>query len=680
MFEIPQRQIHLDFHTPGDVEGVGANFDGAEFAATLKAAHVQSVNLFAKCHHGYSYYPTSVGTPHPGLERDLLGEQIDALHRVGIRAPIYLAVGWDDLAGEQHPEWMIVNRDGGLLMRPPLTDHSPLQNQVGWSWMDVASEYSEYVNMQVEELCDRYDVDGFWFDIVLDVPNYSPSAQARMRRAGVDMSDEKQARGFAAANTVEFITATSARLRARRPTASIYYNGTTTATASRTLEHQTQLEVESLPTGSEAHWGYLHYPIAARFARSLDIPIVGMTGRFHKSWADFGGLKTRAQLEYECGTIVAVGGAVSIGDQLHPSGQLDAAVYRSIGASFERIAGLEPWLSGSERVVDVAVLAAQRDEGLHDAAQFATGVEAAAQVLLELQIQFDIVDPEHFDTKRYRLIVVPDAYSPPASVRERISEAQANGAKLVLSGASGWDPDTESFLLAGVPARIVGLAPTIPSYIRDPAVTLKDSEFASDYDYVFYDQAYLVEASDDGTALGELKRARHTRSWKHIYGHAQSPVDESLGHPWGVNSDGVLYLAAPLFTAYLKHDYWVYRDLLQAAFDVILPHRAVRYTGPEWVEVTVRHQAEVSEHAERTVIHLTAFAPRRTGNAVVRVDAGASVAAGTVIAVLPTHGVSRAYIAPDGPDLELSGGTELGDPTRVTLPALATHTVVVLEK
>ncbi len=34
------RQVHLDFHTPGNIPDVGKDFDPEAFAATAKAAHV----------------------------------------------------------------------------------------------------------------------------------------------------------------------------------------------------------------------------------------------------------------------------------------------------------------------------------------------------------------------------------------------------------------------------------------------------------------------------------------------------------------------------------------------------------------------------------------------------------------------------------------------------------------
>ena len=58
---------------------------------------------------------------HPHLTFDLLRAQIDALHAVGINAPVYLTATWDELAAFEHPEWRTVSPDGSLPMFRPST-------------------------------------------------------------------------------------------------------------------------------------------------------------------------------------------------------------------------------------------------------------------------------------------------------------------------------------------------------------------------------------------------------------------------------------------------------------------------------------------------------------------------------------------------------------------------------
>lgn len=92
------RQVHLDFHTSEQIPGIGSRFNGEQFAETLKKAHVNSITCFSRCHHGMIYHDTRfTEARHPHLTCNLLGEQIAACHAAGIRVPIYITVGWDEL-------------------------------------------------------------------------------------------------------------------------------------------------------------------------------------------------------------------------------------------------------------------------------------------------------------------------------------------------------------------------------------------------------------------------------------------------------------------------------------------------------------------------------------------------------------------------------------------------------
>ncbi len=96
MESLPYRQVHLDFHTSPAIPDIATDFDAAEFTGMLQQARVNSITVFAKCHHGYSYYPTKIGTVHPHLKRDLLGEMDAACRQAGIRVQAYTTVVWDD--------------------------------------------------------------------------------------------------------------------------------------------------------------------------------------------------------------------------------------------------------------------------------------------------------------------------------------------------------------------------------------------------------------------------------------------------------------------------------------------------------------------------------------------------------------------------------------------------------
>src|SRR5450759_4047883 len=81
-------KCHPDFHIPGDAI-VGKDFDGIEYTKKVKAAGVDSLVSFAKCHYGFSYYPTKVGTVHPGLQKDMLGEFAKGCRINDLRSTVY---------------------------------------------------------------------------------------------------------------------------------------------------------------------------------------------------------------------------------------------------------------------------------------------------------------------------------------------------------------------------------------------------------------------------------------------------------------------------------------------------------------------------------------------------------------------------------------------------------------
>ena len=418
-----------------------------------------------------------------------------------------------------------------------------------------------------------------------------------------------------------------------------------------------------------------------------------MTGRFHKSWADFGGLKTFDQLEYECGTIMSAGGGIFVGDQLHPSGALDPAVYRLIGRVFERVERLEPWLLEARSAAEVAIVSSPRLETFGGQPAIAQNpeVEGAAQFFLERAIQFDIVDPEPHgghakggaggapvagpDLAAYRLVVLPDGLTIGPALRSALEAHLARGGSLLVSGAAGLLPDGR-FALDAIPVEYAGAAPTLPSYFRVDAALAGESELATDYDYVLYDRASLVRARPGAVAHGSLSAALFDRTPEHFFSHAQAPVGDPLGAPLVVVDGRVGYVAAPLFRAYRDHDYWAYAQVLRAVVSQLLPDPLIHFEGPPWIEVGVLRQAGPTDRPARLVVHLVAYHPRRTAQSVPHVDSSGRTAGCRIgIRTGPTRAV-ECYLAPERLALPI---TLEGEYTWIDLPPLGTHTVVAIE-
>jgi hypothetical protein len=666
------RQVHLDFHTSAQCQEVGKEFNPETFVQTLKLGHVDTINIFCKCHHGFSYYPTKVGTMHPNLKFDLLGSQLETLHRADIRCPIYMSIMWDEQSASRHPEWVCINKDGSLVGRRPLT--APPST---WTTLDISSPYADFVAAQVEELMQLYprEIDGFWFDICFPQPNYSPWGQAQMARAGVNLEDDQAVWRYARSQDLAFFDRLTKFVHGLKPDATVFYNGTTTHDMAELLPYQTHYEVESLPT-SDGQWGYMHFPVIGRQARTYGREIIGMTGRFHRSWSDFGGLKTSDQLDYECGTILAAGGRICVGDQLHPRGVLDPAVYRMIGASYAKVEALEPWLYGAAPTAEMALLATGKPGAFLPGVGYPNeDVEGAAQMLLESGIQFDVVD-QLAGLERYPALLLPESADLGAAWQQCLTGYLAGGGRLVLSGKAALDLASGRFLLKDVPVEYQGETPSVPSYLRPDPALAGDTGLASDYDYVFYGQACRVKPLAGAEAHGDIRRALFNRAWNHFTGHQHAPVGDSMQAPIVVQSDKVLYFSAPLFSGYRNYDYWAYRALAVGALRRFLPPGLLIPHAPGWVEFALHIQAAGPDHPARRVVHVVAFHPRRSSQPIPHVDQGWPTAGLSFKLRLDGEVPTRVYLAPGREELpfEVSDGY-----AKVNLPPVGVHTVVVLE-
>ena len=150
------RQVHLDFHTSEKIPGIGEKFDKRQFQNALIAGHVNSITIFAKCHHGWMYYPSKVGSIHPGLKFDLLKAQIEAAHEIGVKTPIYLSAGLDEQILHIHPEWRNQNKE-----------HMFSNFAIpGYHLTCFNTPYLDLLLAQIKEVCENYDADGIFLDIV----------------------------------------------------------------------------------------------------------------------------------------------------------------------------------------------------------------------------------------------------------------------------------------------------------------------------------------------------------------------------------------------------------------------------------------------------------------------------------------------------------------------------------
>lgn len=663
MHPLPMRQVHLDFHTNGQIPDVGADWDPDAFVETLQRAHVNSINLFARGHHGYVYYLPTRFARHPALTFDLLGEQVAACRRAGIAAPIYITVGWDELAAERHPEWLEVTPEGVL------GQHSPLSP--AWKKLCLNSPYLDYVWEQTEEMIAHFegDVDGLWFDIIHQGECVCSHCRRDMARLGLDPGSPADRQAFARQVRDACRQWLHRQGVARVPKALVFFNSGHVGydQTIHSLESYTHFELESLP--SSGIWGYNHYPISVRYARTLGKPHLGMTGKFHTMWGDFSSFKNQAALEFECFQMLANGGACCIGDQLHPRGALSAPVYDLIGRVYAQVEAKEPWCIGAEPLAEIAVFnveAVGAEDGRVD-----TSHAGALRILLEGHHQFDFVD-ERADWGRYRVLIFADKVPFDEALAARVRDYLAGGGSVIASHHSGLRPDESGFALEEFGVEMVGAAPYVADYLRPLPVLGADIE---DTEYVMYERGLAVRPAQGTQVLAEVVGPYFERTWDHFCSHRQTPMDPSNPQPYPAitrNAQGnVLYFAHPVFLGYRQQAPLWYKRLVLAALRLLLPEPLVTTDAPSSAQVTVLRQPAQG----RTVLHLLHYIPERRG---LEFD--------TIEDVIPLHDVTvrlrldaaprRVYLAPQ--DESLPHAYRDGY-VHVTVPRVVGHQMVAVE-
>ena len=661
------RQIHLDFHTSEHIPGIGAAFDPQDFVATLKAAHVDSITVFAKCHHGWSYYPTKVGAPHPNLARpDLLGDMITALNAADIEVPVYITVQWDERNSRLHPEWRARSATAG-------NRFDPAQLQAGWHTICLNHDaYRAELLAHASEVMHRYPTTpGLFFDIVLTPDCVCAECLATMQARGLNPDDPADRLINDDWVNERFRTEMTAALKADYPDLRIFYNcGHIHKMGPKRFAPYTHLELESLPTGG---WGYDHFPSSARYAVPMGFDVVSHTGKFHTSWGEFGGFKHPDALQYECAQMVALGSKCLVGDQLHPDGSINHDTYASIAPGYALVEKLEPYLHGAAQISEVAILTAEffnpRGARNHHAD------DSAAQMLQEMKLPFDVIDPSA-DFGKYRLLILPDEVRLDAALADRLAAYVKAGGRAILSDQSGLDA-------GGQPLAALDLGITADGTLHDrkPFYATSGLPGLPQGPFVVYGKARAIQASG-AEVLALALPSYFNRSWAHFCSHQHAP-DIPDGSPMGplvTVKGGIAYIAAPIFATYHASGQPLYRNLIAGLIQRFLPNPILQ------TDMATTGRASVSRQGNRHILHMWHGAPTVRGRGawgedgkeriMEMIEDVQSIGPVTTRVRLPTA-PARVFDAISGADIPCKAVA--GGYFEVTLDHLRIHAAVVFE-
>lgn len=658
MSKIPIRQVHLDFHTSEHIPGVGDKFDKKQFQEALKVGHINGICVFGKCHHGYFYYPTEVGTIHPQLApgRDLAGELMDACHEIGVEAPLYLTFGWSHLDSMEHPEWNARKKDGSIAgardydANAASGDPKP---ESAWIHLCTAGGYREYLYAMTKEACRRYQrLDGVFFDICFwnDVC-YCDHCRKGMREAGIDADDLAAAKAYAQEQKRITVEGLNEIVRSYHPDASVFYN-TGGASIEKPQWHfaSTYYELEDLPT---VWGGYDKLPVRVRYFAGSNKEIMATTGKFHRAWGEFGGFKTREALRYECAAILAYGAKVKVGDQMHPSGRMDMETYRNIGFAYSYVEQIEDYCFETRETAKLGLLVGTN----------ASVCNAVAKLLLDSQIDFDIVRKDG-DFSRFDTIIIPEQFRMDEVDSRSMDAFVKAGGKVMILGGGGLKRDSDEFAF-DVPFTYEGKS----EYDMDFFRVEEEVEGLVTSPVLCYGSAHRVKG--EGEVLSMVYEPYFSRTYGKFCSHYNTPYkEEPAAYPGAIRKGNVMYVAHQLGSLYVNYGATYHRRYFTWLLRKLYNADCMRAELPSQGRIHFVKREEDRQY----VAHLLYASPVRRGEVEILEDFPTLYNVPVKIRV--PEKLVRARLIPQGEELQIR---QSGEWTELTVPALNMHQMVVFE-
>ena len=573
-----KRQVHLDFHTSEFVP-VGKTFSKEQFQNALKAGHIDSITVFSKCHHGWSYHPTEVNEMHPQLNFDLLGAQLEACKEIDVNAPVYISAGYDEKEYLKRPDWRwrhTLNKEEQLVY----------EKEVHFHLLCFNTGYLDFLCQQIEEVMVKYNPCGIFLDIISPKICYCEKCVNDMKTLGLDIENAEDREKFSQMTYNKYLEETNKAVRKHSETATIFHNAGHIAKGDyRYINSNSHLELESLPTGG---WGYDHFPLSAAYVRTLkDTEFLGMTGKFHHSWGEFGGYKHPNALIYETALSVANGAGCSIGDQMHPLSEMNIATYNLIGKAYSLVEEKEPWLNDAVNVADIAVLSAEATTGNRD-------VKAdigANRMLLENHFLYNFID-ETADLSQYKLLILPDVSSYSDKMIEKIKAFAKNGGKIIAT-ADALVKDDKFFLDFG--AEYKGKNEFNPTYFVPEFETVNGTT-----EYVMRCDFNKIDVTD-GEIVAYMQNPYFNRTLEHFCSHAHAPNNPDEAFPGAVINGNIAYIGWDIFSAYANHGHLCFKELFSYIIKKLMGDETTVFADvPDRAVVTYTKQ----EKESRNILHL----------------------------------------------------------------------------
>jgi hypothetical protein len=328
-----------------------------------------------------------------------------------------------------------------------------------------------------------------------------------------------------------------------------------------------------------------------------------MTGKFHRTWGEFGGYKHPNALKYEVALSCASGAKCSIGDQLHPTGFMDNATYTLIGEAYKTVEERERWLKDAENQVDIAVLSCEAVANYfgRPVDRIPESNAGCIRVLLESHLLFNVIDTDA-NLSGYKLLILPDECTLDETLAEKINSFIKNGGKVMASYKSGMDTEGKEFLL-DLGCRFEGMSEYSPTFIRPE----KDTESLARGAYLVLEDSVKASA-EKGRVTARVEAPYFNRTAEHFCGHQHAPSNGERYCDGIIITENTAYVAQKLFAEYAKNGQIYVKEILRDTILALLGDDISLKTN-----LPAQGVATLTSQGNNQLVHLLYASPVRRG-------------------------------------------------------------------
>lgn len=431
--------IHFDFHAGNDCREIGKSVTPEMIAAVIDRVKPDYIQVDCKGHPGISSYPTKVGHPAPGFDKDALRIFRDVTAAKGVALYCHYSGVLDAEAVRRHPDWAAVSSEG----------------RIGGEDGRVISVFGPYVDElmipQLKELSDCYQIDGVWIDGECwgTERDYRPTvAEKFFQETGIQSLPRTPSDPhwfdflqFCRQGFRRYVEHYVTELHRHNPQFQLASNWAYSSFMPEPVTIDVDFLSGDVVPNDPVNAARLESRILAQQGKPWDL----MAWSFTINWSDPGGFqspKSVVQLEQEAAVVLSQGGGFQVYFNQNRDASINLSDMEVMAKAAEFCRARQAYCHKAISIPQIGLILSTEAyyRKLVKLFQAAHGeldpLKGILRMLLESQLVVDVVMEHHLaqNIERYPLLIWPEWETVSPEFKERLLTYVENGGKLMVIG------------------------------------------------------------------------------------------------------------------------------------------------------------------------------------------------------------------------------------------------------